>query len=142
MSAPDTPPPSYQTLFKKNSRILQKETLLSLNFIPDTIVARTEQLHSVAQNLSSILNNGDPGNMYIWGDTGVGKTITIKYVLRVLTDGIKDEGQDILIDTVFLNCTVIKSEITACIEILTSLTNVPIKTGLLFYDYLNLTLSY
>lgn len=49
------------------------------------------------------------------GDTGVGKTITIKHVLKILTDGIKEDGQDILIDIVILNCTVIKSEITACI---------------------------
>ncbi len=129
--------PSYQTLFKKNSRIFQKESLLSLNFFPDIVVARDDQMHTIAQNLSSILNNGDPANMYIWGDTGVGKTITIKHVLKILTDGIKEEGQDILIDIVILNCTVIKSEITACIEILTQLTSVTIKTGLLFYNYMN-----
>lgn len=137
MTNTDTPSPSYQTLFKKNSRILQKESLLSLNFIPDTVVARNGQMYSIAQNLSSILNNGDPSNMYIWGETGVGKTITIKRVLRIMTDGIKEEGHDILIDIVLLNCTVIKSEITACIEILTQLTHVTIKTGLLFYNYLN-----
>ena len=129
--------PSFQTLFKKNSRILQRESLLSLNFFPDIVVARDNQMHTIAQNLSSILNNGDPANMYIWGDTGVGKTITIKHVLKILTDGIKEDGQDILIDIVMLNCTVIKSEITACIEILTQLTKVTIKTGLLFYNYMN-----
>ena len=106
--------PSFQTLFKKNSRILQRESLLSLNFFPDIVVARDNQMHTIAQNLSSILNNGDPANMYIWGDTGVGKTITIKHVLKILTYGIKEDGQDILINIVILNWVPLQKILLSC----------------------------
>lgn len=75
--------------------------------------------------------------MYVWGDTGVGKTITVKYILNVLTDGLKSQGKDILIDTVVIDCTAIRSEILACTEILTQLTGIQMKTGYQFYYYLN-----
>lgn len=59
--------------------------------MPDKIVARDAQKQAIANNLSAILRHGEPSNMYIWGDTGVGKTITVKYVLNVLQDGLKSQ---------------------------------------------------
>jgi cell division control protein 6 len=94
-------------------------------------------MQKVGHNLSPILRLGEPSNMYIWGDTGVGKTITDKYLLRVLTEGLKSEGKDILIDTVVIDCTAFSSEISACVEIITQLTGISVQFGRQFYQYLN-----
>jgi archaeal cell division control protein 6 len=93
-------------------------------------------MEKMGHYLSPILRQGEPSNMYIWGDTGVGKTITVKYLLRVLTEGLKTEGKDILIDTVVIDCTAFSFEISACVEILTQLSGISIPFGRQFYQYL------
>ena len=128
---------SFTHLFRQTISILQNEQLLNSRHVPDKIIARDDQMQAIANNLSAILRHGEPSNMYIWGDTGVGKTITVKYVLNTLTEGLKTEGKDILIDTVVIDCPAIRSEIPACIEILTQLTGISMKPGLQFYYYLN-----
>jgi Cdc6-like AAA superfamily ATPase len=45
--------------------------------------------------------------------------------------------KDILIDSVIIDCTAIRSEILACTEILTQLTGIQMKSGFQFYYYLN-----
>lgn len=134
---PDTAKVPYTRFFDPASAIIQCEQLLNSRYVPDTVVARDEQMEVIGHNLSPILRQGEPSNMYIWGDTGVGKTITVKYLLKILTDGLKAEGKDILIDTIVLDCTAQSSEIPACIEILTQLTSVSIQTGRQFFQYLN-----
>jgi cell division control protein 6 len=94
-------------------------------------------MEKMGHNLSPILRQGEPSNMYIWGDTGVGKTITVKYLLRVLTEGLKTDGKDILIDSVIIDCTAFSFEISACVEILTQLTGISIPFGRQFYQYLS-----
>lgn len=127
----------YTRFFDPVSNIIKCEHLLNSRYVPNTIIARDEQMEKMGHNLSPILRQGEPSNMYIWGDTGVGKTITVKYLLRVLTDGLKSEGKDILIDTVVIDCTAFSFEISACVEILTQLTGISIPFGRQFYQYLN-----
>lgn len=133
----DKDPNPFSQLFRHPSNIILNESLLNSRYVPDTIVARDDQMQAIADNLSAILRHGEPNNMYIWGDTGVGKTITVKYLLNVLIDGLKDEGKDILIDVVTIDCSAARSEIPACMEILTQLTGITMKPGLQFYYYLN-----
>lgn len=128
---------AYKRLFKKSKPVLQNVSFLRSTYVPETLVARNQQIEIVANCLDEILSQGDVANLYIWGDTGVGKSITIKHVLKILMDGLKADGEDILIDPVMLNCTIKNTEYLACIDILQKLTGVSIKLGLKFTDYLN-----
>jgi archaeal cell division control protein 6 len=127
----------YTRFFDPVSNIIKCEHLLNSRYVPNIVIARDEQMEKMGHNLSPILRQGEPSNMYIWGDTGVGKTITVKYLLRVLTEGLKTEGKDILIDTVVIDCTASSFEISACVEILTQLTGISTQFGRQFYQYLN-----
>jgi archaeal cell division control protein 6 len=127
----------FSRFFDPVSNIIVNENLLNSRYVPNTVIARDEQMEKMGHYLSPILRQGEPSNMYIWGDTGVGKTITVKYLLRVLTEGLKSEGKDILIDTVVIDCTAFFFEISACIEILTQVSGISIPFGRQFYQYLN-----
>ncbi len=127
----------FSRFFDPVSNIIVNENLLNSRYVPNTVIARDEQMEKMGHYLSPILRQGEPSNMYTWGDTGVGKTITVKYLLRVLTEGLKSEGKDILIDTVVIDCTAFSFEISACIEILTQLSGISIPFGRQFYQYLN-----
>ncbi|RPJ79532.1 MAG: AAA family ATPase [Alphaproteobacteria bacterium] len=127
----------FSRFFDPVNNIIVNENLLNSRYVPNTVIARDEQMEKMGHYLSPILRQGEPSNMYIWGDTGVGKTITVKYLLRVLTEGLKSEGKDILIDTVVIDCTAFSFEISACVEILTQLSGISIPFGRQFYQYLN-----
>lgn len=127
----------FSKFFDPVSNIIVNENLLNSRYVPNTVIARDEQMEKMGHYLSPVLRQGDPSNMYIWGDTGVGKTITVKYLLRVLTEGLKTEGKDILIDTVTLDCTAHSFEIAACVEILTQISGFSIPFGRQFYQYLD-----
>ena len=126
----------FSRFFDPVSNIIVNENLLNSRYVPNTVIARDEQMEKMGHYLSPILRQGEPSNMYIWGDTGVGKTITVKYLLRVLTEGLKTEGKDILIDTIVIDCTAFSFEISACVEILTQLSSISIPFGRQFYQYL------
>jgi cell division control protein 6 len=126
----------FSDLFPQQGNIFRCENLLSNTFVPKSLIARDKEVREVAFNLSAVLRQGNPGNMYIWGDTGAGKTITVRYVLNILADGIKKQGKNILVDVVTLDCTSVKNEIMACTEILGQLSGVVIRQGLQFNQYL------
>lgn len=127
---------AFTDIFPQQGNIFKAEAVLRKDYVPKVLVARDKEIKEVAFNISPILRSGEPSNMYIWGDTGTGKTITIKYVLNVLTSGIKKQGKNILVDSVILDCTSVKNETMACTEILGKLTGVMVKQGLQFNQYL------
>lgn len=127
----------FTEIFPQQGTIFKSEAIFRNDYVPKVLIARDKEIKEVAFNLSPVLRSGEPSNMYIWGDTGTGKTITIKYVLNVLTAGIKKQGKNILVDTVILDCMSIKNETVACAEILGKLNGSIIKQGLQFNQYLN-----
>jgi len=127
----------FSRFFDPVSNIIVNENLLNSRYVPNTVIARDDQMGNMGHYLSPILRQGEPSNMYIWGDTGVGKTITVKYLLRLLSDGIKSDGKDILVDTVVIDCTAFSFEIAACVEILTQVSGISIPFGRQFYQYLS-----
>ncbi len=69
---------------------LTKETLFSnkkalqSNYLPETISHRDTQIHQIAQILAPILKLDKPSNLFMYGATGTGKTVTIKHVSKNL----------------------------------------------------------
>ncbi len=66
---------SGKTLFKDRSA-------LRSDYIPNNLPYRNDQITSIAQILSPILQNSKPSNLLLYGKTGSGKTAVAKYVLE------------------------------------------------------------
>ena len=86
---------SQDLLFK------HKKTLMS-NYIPDSVEYRDEQIQSVAHILAPALKNEKPSNLFIYGKTGTGKTLTIQYVSQQMKE--LSETQNINLHISYLNC--------------------------------------
>jgi cell division control protein 6 len=91
---------------------------LTDSYIPDDIIARDRQINEISSNLQPIIDLSSPINMFITGENGVGKTITVNYVLKMLIAGIKAIGQDINIDFIKINCGIRNNDTEICKEIL------------------------
>ncbi|MBC8500437.1 MAG: ORC1-type DNA replication protein [DPANN group archaeon] len=91
----------FQKYVDKKSLFLDKSVLQS-SYIPDEIYHRDEQIEQVASILAPTLKKELPSNLFIYGKTGTGKTLTIKYVSEQLMKISREKK--IKLDILYLNC--------------------------------------
>ena len=108
----------YSLLFDNQSPIFNVDDKLSKSYIPDRIIARDKEILEIATNLKPIIRHSSPINMFIWGGSGVGKTITINHVLKTLSIGSKLKNKNVVIDFVKINCSISKTDTAVCLQIL------------------------
>ena len=126
----------YQALFAPHNPIFKEEKMLSRSYVPENIIGRNTQLEQIAANLAPITRHGDPINMYIWGGSGVGKTITIQHVLSILEYGLRENSNNTHVDFIRIDSTSINSDVLVCREILSHLTEIIPLAGFTFSQYL------
>ena len=64
------------------SMLFTNRQALRTDFIPENLPYRDEQIKSIGQILSPILQESKPSNLLLYGKTGSGKTVVAKYVLN------------------------------------------------------------
>lgn len=117
--------------FIKNT-IFKTKTPLQTNYIPNSIEHRNEQIEAVASILAPTLRMDKASNLFVYGKTGTGKTLCIKYVIDEIQKRIKD-SQDSFLRTVYVNCKLKKvadTEYRILAEIIHSLGGAVPATGL------------
>lgn len=83
------------TLFKDKS-------VLQTNYNPNSIPHRDKQVEQVAAILAPILRGERTSNLFVYGKTGTGKTLSIQYVKDEILKKAEQLGIDIKIE--YLNC--------------------------------------
>lgn len=86
---------SSRTLFK-NKQVLQS------NYSPEEIPYRDKQIETVASILAPALIGQKTSNLFIYGKTGTGKTLTVQYVQNELLKRAKDSQHPLKIE--YINC--------------------------------------
>ncbi len=85
---------------KSRSLFKDKQTLQA-NYSPDTITHRDEQIESVANILAPSLLGEKTSNLFIYGKTGSGKTLSVQHVANELT---KRASESKVLRIEYLNC--------------------------------------
>jgi len=68
----------FEKFLTKESLFINKNMLQS-TYAPDLILHRNNQIQQIANILSPSLRLEKPSNLFVYGKTGVGKTLSIKY---------------------------------------------------------------
>jgi cell division control protein 6 len=83
--------------------IFRDKTLLQINHKPSEIPHRDAQIKQVASILAPVLRGEKPSNLFLYGKTGTGKTLSIQYVGEELVKRFnKENGFKLRIE--YLNC--------------------------------------
>jgi len=82
--------------------LFKNKTILQANYAPSTILHRDEQIEQLANILAPILRSEKPSNVFIYGKTGSGKTLTVKYTAQQLMD--VSLQKKIPLKVIYLNC--------------------------------------
>jgi archaeal cell division control protein 6 len=120
-----------------NAKIFKNRSILSTKYLPDRLIARDQQIKDVANLVKPVLSNGEPRNAMIYGKTGTGKTVVVRYVLKKLHNIAEMETSRVT--SIFLNCREINTTTRIILEILDNIVpeNTVSRTGLSTGEYYN-----
>lgn len=82
--------------------LFRNKKALQSNYIPNQIFHREEQIKHIANILAPCLRGERPSNIFIYGKTGTGKTLTIKHITEQLQKTAKERELNIKI--IYVNC--------------------------------------
>ncbi len=85
-----------------NNSLFKNKGVLQVRYTPDNIPHRDEQIKSIASILASILRGERPSNLFVYGKTGTGKTLSVQYVQDQIMKKAEELGVDIKFE--YLNC--------------------------------------
>jgi cell division control protein 6 len=86
-----------------NNNLFKNKSVLQSNYSPDTIPHRNEQVEAVASILAPSLRGEKASNLFVYGRTGTGKTLSVQYVGNRIKEKIQEMGEDYL-KIIYLNC--------------------------------------
>lgn len=86
-----------------SSSLFKNKMVLQSNYSPETILHRAEQVETLASILGPTLRGDRASNIFLYGKTGTGKTLSARYVGEKLEAKIKKSGRDDL-TFLYVNC--------------------------------------
>src|SRR3989344_6113261 len=95
----------FEGYLKKDPLFVNKR-VLQTNYTPDNILHREEQINQIAEVLAPCLRLEKPSNLFIYGKTGTGKTLSITHTTNKIKElAIKNK---IPINILYLDCKIKK----------------------------------
>lgn len=91
----------FENFLQKQSLFKNKEALQS-SYMPDDVIYREEQIQEVANILAPALRLERPSNLFVYGKTGTGKTLSMKSVIKTMEEIAAKNGIKLL--PVYTNC--------------------------------------
>jgi len=85
-----------------NNSLFKNKGVLQVRYTPDSIPHRDEQIKSIASILASVLRGERPSNLFVYGKTGTGKTLSVQYVSDEILKKAEELGVDVKFE--YLNC--------------------------------------
>ncbi len=86
-----------------NGSIFKDKFILQTGYKPENILHRDEQIKQIASILAPVLRGERTSNLFLYGKTGTGKTLSIQYVSDELLKRLKKDS-DFKLRIEYLNC--------------------------------------
>lgn len=88
--------------FLDSEPLFKNKKALQSNYTPKDVPYRDQQIQALASILAPSLRMEKPSNLFVYGKTGTGKTLSIKHVANQILKVSKE--QNISLDIVYINC--------------------------------------
>ncbi len=84
------------------NQIFSNKFILQTQYTPETIPHRDSQIEQIASILAPALRGERPSNLFLYGKTGSGKTLSVQYVKNEIVKRAESSGHSVRIE--YLNC--------------------------------------
>jgi cell division control protein 6 len=93
---------NYFESFLTKEPLFKDKSVLQSDYTPDTLKHREAEMDTIAKILAPALRLNKPSNLFLYGKTGTGKTVTVRYTLEKFKE--VAENKDIPIKVLYVNC--------------------------------------
>lgn len=122
------------------TKILKNPTLLSHHYIPDRLIARDDETLKVMDLFATMVKfSCDATNAVIIGKPGCGKSVVVRFVLKMVDEMLQNQRSDLRVLPVYIQCRHNQTQQRILQEILKTLapnTDIP-KRGIPLSDYVD-----
>ncbi len=91
----------FEDFLYKESLFTDRGVLMS-SYTPEIVYHRDTEINKIANILAPAIKQEKPSNLFIYGNTGTGKTLTVKHVADNLEETAKNKK--IPIKIIYINC--------------------------------------
>ena len=91
----------FEEYLQRQPLFLEKSALQS-TYIPENIPHRVDEIKQIANIFAPALRLERPSNLFVYGKTGTGKTVSVKYVLGGLVN--TAQKNNVQLSTIYVNC--------------------------------------
>ncbi|WP_420182881.1 orc1/cdc6 family replication initiation protein (plasmid) [Haloarcula sp. KBTZ06] len=106
--------------FERKQNIFRNKDALGESYQPDRIEERDEEIEEYMNALQPVIDGWEPNNIFLYGNTGVGKTAVTDYLLDRLQDDVA-AYDDIDLSIISLNCKTLNSSYQVAVELVNEL---------------------
>ena len=85
------------------SNLFKNKLVLQQNYSPDEILHRSDQVEAIASILGPLLSGDKASNLFLYGKTGTGKTLSARYVGEKIEQKVNGSGSASL-KFLYINC--------------------------------------
>jgi cell division control protein 6 len=82
--------------------VFKDRNLVTPHYTPDKLPFRDKQIKELSSTLVFALKNAKPDNLFLYGRTGTGKTVTAKFVVKQLLEFAGEKKAEV--STCYVNC--------------------------------------
>lgn len=93
---------SYFKDYMTKKSLFANKAMLQTGYVPDEIPHRSEQIQQIAEILAPALRAEKPSNVFMYGKTGTGKTLTAKHTTTRLKNVADENGLSVKV--IYVNC--------------------------------------
>ena len=106
--------------FERKQNIFRNKDALGESYQPDQIEERDEEIDEYMDALQPVVDGWEPNNIFLYGNTGVGKTAVTDYLLDRLQDDVADYD-DVDLSVISLNCKTLNSSYQVAVELVNNI---------------------
>ncbi len=88
--------------FLKQDSLFANKKAMQTSYVPQEIYHRDEQINQIAEILAPVLKLEKPSNLFIYGKTGTGKTLSVRYTTDNIIEVAKENNVNVKV--LYINC--------------------------------------
>jgi len=106
--------------FERKQNIFRNKDALGESYQPQEIEERDEEIEAYMNALQPVIDGWEPNNIFLYGNTGVGKTAVTEYLLDRLQDDV-EAYDDVDLSLLSVNCKTLNSSYQVAVELVNEL---------------------
>ncbi|MDL0126518.1 orc1/cdc6 family replication initiation protein [Halobacterium salinarum] len=106
--------------FERKQNIFTNKDALGESYQPNKIEERDDEIEKYMDALQPVIDGWEPNNIFVYGNTGVGKTAVTDHLLDQLQTDV-EAYDDVTLSVIYLNCKTLSSSYQVAVELVNKL---------------------